>query len=94
MMPLIVGTTKQSTNRKSQTSSASFPRKTAWIIKNSSTPGRGAVRTLKKEDHYLLALIAAAGASGRPRGDLLKLLAAALVIVGVFVVIVLLATRR
>jgi hypothetical protein len=53
-----------------------------------------AVRTLRKEDHYLLALIVAAGASGRPRGDLLKLLATALVIVGVFAVVVLLATRR
>jgi hypothetical protein len=53
-----------------------------------------AVRTLGQQDHYLLVLIAAAGASGRPRGDVLKLVAVALAIVFVFVAIVLLATRR
>jgi len=52
-----------------------------------------AVRTLGKEDHYLLVMIAGARASGRPRGDLLKLVATALVIICAFVAIVFLATR-
>jgi hypothetical protein len=52
-----------------------------------------AVRTLRKEDHYLLVMIDAAGASSRPRGDFLKLVATALVIVCLFVAVVLLVTR-
>jgi hypothetical protein len=54
---------------------------------------REAVRTLRREDHYLLVMIDAAGVSGRPRGDLLKLVATALVIVSVFVAVLFLATR-
>ncbi|HTB11337.1 MAG TPA: hypothetical protein VK752_07200 [Bryobacteraceae bacterium] len=53
-----------------------------------------AVRTLGKEDHYLQVMVGGAGVSVRPRGDLLKLLATALLIVGVFVAFALLATRR
>ena len=52
-----------------------------------------AVRILGQEDHCLLVLVAAAGASGRPRGDALKLWATALAIVCVIIVIVLLAAR-
>ena len=52
-----------------------------------------AVRTLGQEDHYLLVLIAEAGASGRPRGDVLKLWATALAIVCVIIVIALLTAR-
>jgi hypothetical protein len=84
---------------------AEYERKIANLIRKLSASARAsnrdefdtwkeAICTLRKEDHYLLVLIAAAGASGRPGGDLLKLLATALVIVGVFVVIVLLAARR
>lgn len=43
---------------------------------------REAVNVLGREDHYLLVLIAVAGASVRPRGDVLKLVAIALAIVG------------
>ena len=54
---------------------------------------REAVRTLRREDHYILALIAAAEASTRPRGDLVKLLAIALAIVGLFLAVILWANR-
>ena len=53
-----------------------------------------AVQTLKKEGHYILVMIAAAGAD-RARGKVSKLLATALVLVSVFVIaIVLWATHR
>lgn len=52
-----------------------------------------AVRTLRKEDHYLLVMIDAAGET-RPRGDFLKLLATALVIVSALVAIVFLVANR
>lgn len=52
----------------------------------------GAVRTLSREDHYLSVLISKAEASGRPPGDFLKLLAAALIIVGVIIAIMFLVT--
>jgi glutaredoxin-related protein len=54
---------------------------------------REAVRALGHEDHYLLVIIDAAETAGRPRGDVLKLVAVAMAIVTVFVAIVLLATR-
>jgi hypothetical protein len=46
-----------------------------------------AIRTLGQEDHYLLVLVAAAGASGRPRGDVLRLWVTALAIVCIILVI-------
>ncbi len=52
-----------------------------------------AIRTLGGEDHYLLVLIAAAEASVRPRGDVVKLVATALAIVGVLLAITLWVTR-
>jgi len=51
-----------------------------------------AVRVLRQEDHYLLVLIDAAETGGRPRGDVLRLVAVAMAIFTVFVAIVLLAT--
>ncbi len=52
-----------------------------------------AVRVLEKEDHYLLVLIAAAGASGRLRYAGVKLLGTALAIVAVMVAVALWASR-
>jgi hypothetical protein len=52
-----------------------------------------AVRRLGQEDHYLLVMTGAAGLSGRPRGDFLKLLAIALAIVLGFAAIAFLAVR-
>jgi len=46
-----------------------------------------AVRTLSKEDHYLLVMIDQAGASVRPRGDLLRLWATGLAVVCIFICI-------
>jgi hypothetical protein len=46
-----------------------------------------AVRTLSKEDHYLLVMIDQAGASPHARGDLLRLCAAGLAVACIFVVI-------
>jgi hypothetical protein len=82
---------------------AEYEQKIASLIRNFCANARAdnkdefdtwteAVRTLKKEDHYLLVLIAAAGPEARPRRYLLKLLATALVI-AVLIAIVLLATR-
>jgi len=52
-----------------------------------------AVRTLQKEDHYLLVMISAAGESVRPRHDLLRLLLTALSIVCILVAIAFFAAR-
>lgn len=52
-----------------------------------------AVRTLSKEDHYLLVMVPAAKAAARPRGDVLKPLATALAIVCVLTVIAYFAVR-
>lgn len=84
---------------------AAYERKIASLIRKLCANARAdnkdefdawteAVRVLRKEDHYLLVMIDAAGSSGRPRRDFWKLLATAFVIVCVFVVIVLLATRQ
>jgi hypothetical protein len=53
-----------------------------------------AVRTLGQEDHYLLALVTASGGSGRPRGDVLRLLAAALAIATIVIAIAFFAASR
>jgi hypothetical protein len=45
-----------------------------------------AIRSLKKEDYYLLVMINQAGTSVRPRGDLLKLWATGILIVLAFLV--------
>jgi hypothetical protein len=84
---------------------AEYERKIANLIRKLSARARAedreeldvwreAVRTLKKEDHYLLVMIAAAEASGRPRGDFLKLLATALAIVAVLLAIIFLTASR
>jgi hypothetical protein len=46
-----------------------------------------AVRILRREDHYLLVMLDAAGAPSRPRGDVLKLWLTALAIVCAFLAI-------
>jgi hypothetical protein len=48
---------------------------------------RAAVDKLRKGDHYLLVMLEEAGALGRPRGDLLKLLASGLAICAVLLAI-------
>jgi hypothetical protein len=53
-----------------------------------------AVHTLGREDHYILVLIGAAGGSVRPRGDVLKLLAAALAIAAIIIVVAFFAASR
>ncbi len=84
---------------------AEYERKIANLIRKLATRARAedreeldawteAVRTLKKEDHYLLVMIAAAEASGRPRGDFLKLLATALAVVAVLLAIIFLTAGR
>ncbi len=69
-----------------------FERKIAGIVRNTqgAAPDKGAarnwdqaVRVLRTEDHYLLVLIDSAG-TVRPRGDFIKLVLTALVIVGAF----------
>jgi hypothetical protein len=53
-----------------------------------------AARTLAREDHYLLVMISQAGATGRPRGDVLKLWATAVVITCVITAVISWASRR
>ena len=76
---------------------AEYERKIAGLIRNLSADARAnnqgefeawkeAVRTLRKEDHYLLVMIDAK-APGRPRGDFLKLILCALGIVAVITAI-------
>jgi hypothetical protein len=76
-----------------------FERKMATVIRsirqdrNEERNWEEAVRTLQAEDHYLLVLIDSAGRA-RPRGDFVKLVLTALVIVAVFVAAVLLFGSR
>ncbi len=49
---------------------------------------KDAVDVLRKEDHYLLVLIARPTAKGRPRGDFLKLIATAVAIVALLLLII------
>lgn len=81
-----------------------FERKIAGIVSNiqrAPMPEKGeerswdqAVRVLRGEDHYLLVLIDAAG-TVRPRGDFIKLVLTALMIVGALVAaMVFFADRR
>ena len=53
-----------------------------------------AVSTLAREDHYLLVMITEAGARERPRRDILKLWAIALIIVCVITAFIFWASRR
>jgi hypothetical protein len=46
-----------------------------------------AIRTLSKEDHYILVMVKQAGGSVRPPGDLLKLWGTALTIIFIFVLL-------
>ena len=79
-----------------------YEKKIARLIRNARERARkenkqdleawsDAIRTLGKEDHYILEMIRQAGGSARPPGDLLKLWGTALVVVcvGVFVLPVL-----
>jgi hypothetical protein len=81
-----------------------FERKIAGVVRNiqrAPMPDKGeepswdkAVHVLRSEDHYLLVLIDSAG-TVRPRGDFIKLVLTALVIVGAFVAaMVFFADRR
>ena len=81
---------------------AEFERKIGRAIRNlrqRATPDEQqrwnrALTALRGEDHYVLALVNAAGAP-RPRGDLLKLLLTAIAIAAVFsAVVYILASRR
>jgi hypothetical protein len=76
---------------------AEYEQKIAGLIRNLTVAARArnqgefeawteAIRTLRKEDHYLLVMIAAGG-SVRPRWDFLKLVATALVLVGALVAV-------
>jgi len=79
-----------------------YEKKIAGLIRNSRKRARiedkqefddwsEAIRILRKEDHYLLVMDGQAGI--RPPGDLLKLLATALAIIGGFLVLAYLADR-
>ena len=81
-----------------------YERKVAQLIGNAREKDREndrdafddwteAARTLRGEDHYLLVMIDAAGASARPPHDRLKLLGTALVIACVLVAVAFLAAR-
>ena len=76
---------------------AKYEQKIAGLIRKVSTDARAnnqlgfeawteAVRSLRKEDHYLLVMIAA-GSSDRPRGEFLKLVVTALAVVAVLTAI-------
>jgi hypothetical protein len=52
-----------------------------------------AARILRREDHYLLVMLDAAGAPSRPRGDVFNLFLTALAIVCAFLAIVFLTIR-
>jgi len=81
---------------------AEYEKKIADLIRNARKRARKegrpefdawseAIRILRKEDHYLLVMDRQAGV--RPPGDLLKLLATALAIIGGFLVLAYLADR-
>jgi hypothetical protein len=55
---------------------------------------KAAVERLREGDHYLLVMVEQAGGAGRPRGDLVRLLASALLIcAAVMALVVFLANR-
>ena len=93
MTPLIASTIKRSTNRKIANLASNFCANARADDQQEFDAWTEAARTLSREDHYVLVLISAAGTSGRPRGDFLKLLIAALIIVGIIIVISFLVTR-